>query len=182
MNRNLTLAGKKPEAPPPLADGTPCEIIRRRLYPARGSLQAGIQTYPFPVHDPSYLEKTMEEHIAYFSEYSPATNSSPRHRRKWMKTRPVWSSPTSRQTRNTGGTRLHQPCLEQCESNDRTGHYHLVHHSPRAFSRYEHHLCESGIPVCGNTGEQYGHIRNHREHERVVAVASVTRLPEVLSG
>jgi len=72
MNRNLTLArGKKPEAPPPLADG----YTMRELYGDDCTRLADLyklvfKTYPFPVHDPSYLEKTMEEHIAYFGIFS----------------------------------------------------------------------------------------------------------------
>ncbi len=28
-------------------------------------------TYPFPIHDPGYLEKTMAEHVLYFGAFSP---------------------------------------------------------------------------------------------------------------
>ena len=72
MDRNLALAlGKKPETAPPLADG----YLLRELDLEDSTQLAGLyklvfRTYPFPVHDPSYLEKTMEEHIAYFGIFS----------------------------------------------------------------------------------------------------------------
>ncbi len=72
MDRNLALArGRKPEAVPSLADGyTLRELTSEDCNQLADLYKLVFQTYPFPVHDPAYLEETMEEHIVYFGVFS----------------------------------------------------------------------------------------------------------------
>jgi putative beta-lysine N-acetyltransferase len=58
---------KEEKTPVGIADGLSCEIMREgnavemaRLY------RAVFDTYPFPIHDPEYIVRTMRENVVYF--------------------------------------------------------------------------------------------------------------------
>ncbi len=72
MDRNLSLArGRKPEESPALADGYTMRELGSDDCTQLAELYTMVfKTYPFPVHDPAYLQKTTEEHIAYFGIFS----------------------------------------------------------------------------------------------------------------
>lgn len=72
IDRNLALArGRKPEDSPALADGyTMRELDSEDCNQLADLYKLVFRTYPFPVHDPAYIEETMEEHIVYFGVFS----------------------------------------------------------------------------------------------------------------
>lgn len=72
MDRNLALArGRKTEASPALAAGyTLRELTGEDCTQLAELYTLVFKTYPFPVHDPAYLEQTMEDHIVYFGVFS----------------------------------------------------------------------------------------------------------------
>lgn len=72
IDRNRALArGRKPEESPLLAEGyTLRELGSEDCSQLAVLYQQVFKTYPFPVHDPVYLEQTMEDHVVYFGVFS----------------------------------------------------------------------------------------------------------------
>lgn len=72
IDHNLALArGKKVEESPALAEGYSMRELNGEDCTRLAELYKLVfKTYPFPVHDPAYLEETMEEHIVYFGVFS----------------------------------------------------------------------------------------------------------------
>lgn len=66
----LTLAVGKAPASSTLAAGYALRPLSRDDCPSMAALYRNVfETYPFPIHDTAYLEKTMEEHVAYYGVF-----------------------------------------------------------------------------------------------------------------
>jgi putative beta-lysine N-acetyltransferase len=76
MDRNLALALDKGrvKTPPALPQGF-ClrELISGDCKQLAALYRNVFQTYPFPIHDPAYLEQTIKENVAYFGIFSDKT-------------------------------------------------------------------------------------------------------------